>query len=223
MMYYANPNIRSHSQVRQNDHSILVTGDGMVSVEPDQAEVILGVKTEDSNLQKAQRDNAEYTNNVIHALLQENIPQNHIRTQDYRIDIDYDYKEGVEIFRGYRVTNLLKVIITPINKVGPIVDIAVDHGANIVRNIELTMANQDRYYQEALKRAVENTQVKVSIIAQELGVSVSAVPYSLEEISRREDRESRPLVLGVSTDSPTTPIEPGKLEIKAKVEAKFRY
>ncbi|QGH36924.1 DUF541 domain-containing protein [Gracilibacillus salitolerans] len=222
-MYYANPNIRSHSQVRQNDHSILVAGDGMVSVEPDQAEVILGVKTEDSNLQKAQRDNAEYTNNVIHALLLENIPQNHIRTQDYRIDIDYDYKEGVEIFRGYRVTNLLKVIITPINKVGPIVDIAVDHGANIVRNIELTIANQDRYYQEALKRAVENTQVKVSIIAQELGVSVSAVPYSLEEISRREDRESRPLVLGVSTDSPTTPIEPGKLEIKAKVEAKFRY
>ncbi|WP_208591572.1 SIMPL domain-containing protein [Gracilibacillus suaedae] len=222
-MYYANSYTRSDSQVRENGHSILVIGNGMVSVEPDQALVILGVKTENVNLQKAQDDNAEMTNNVIQALLQENIPQNHIKTHDYRIDINYDYKEGIEIFRGYRVTNLLQVTITPISKVGSIIDIAVDQGANIVRNIQLTTANQDRYYQSALRRAVENTQVKASLIAQELGVTVSSVPYSLKEISKFEDRESRPVVLGISTDSATTPIEPGELDIQAKVEAEFRY
>ncbi|MGP4042126.1 SIMPL domain-containing protein [Gracilibacillus sp. D59] len=222
-MYYANPYIRSDSQVRQLDHSLLVTGDGIVSVEPDQAVVILGVVTEDSNLQKAQSENAESTNNVINALLQENIPRDKIQTHEYRMDIEYDYKEGVQIFRGYRVTNLLQVIIEPIDKVGLIVDIVVDHGSNIVRNIQLTVVNEDRYYQEALKRAVESAQVKASIIAQELGISISSVPYSLKEISRREDREHRPVVLGISTDSPTTPIEPGRLEIKAKVEAEFRY
>ncbi|MUK88627.1 DUF541 domain-containing protein [Ornithinibacillus sp. L9] len=222
-MYYSYPYIRSNSDPRQNDRKLLVTGEGTVSVEPDRAVVILGVVTEDSNLQKAQQENAEYTDNVINALLQENIPRNNIRTQDYRIDMNYDYKEGVQIFRGYRVTNLLRVIIEAIDKVGLIVDIAVDHGANVVRNIELTIANQDRYYEEALKRAVENAQVKASIIAQELGVSISSVPYSLKEISRREDTVPRPVVLGVSTESPTTPIEPGRLEVNAKVEAEFQY
>ncbi|WP_238343531.1 SIMPL domain-containing protein [Gracilibacillus saliphilus] len=222
-MYYANPNIRSHSQVRQTDYSILVTGDGTVSVEPNQAVVTLGVITEDSNLQKAQRENAESTNNIIQALLQENIPRHHIQTYDYRMDIQYDYDEGIQIFRGYRVTNLLEVIIEPIDKVGLIIDTAVDYGANTVRNIQLTVANQDRYYLEALQKAVENTQIKASIIAQELGVSISSIPYSLKEISRREESESRPVVLGVSTDSPITPIEPGRLAIKAKVEAEFRY
>lgn len=151
-MYYANPNIRSHSQVRQTDYSILVTGDGTVSVEPNQAVVTLGVITEDSNLQKAQRENAESTNNIIQALLQENIPRHHIQTYDYRMDIQYDYDEGIQIFRGYRVTNLLEVIIEPIDKVGLTIDTAVAYGANTVRNIQLTVANQDRYYLEALQK-----------------------------------------------------------------------
>ncbi|MFD2043623.1 SIMPL domain-containing protein [Ornithinibacillus salinisoli] len=222
-MYFTNPYIRTNDSPRQNDHKLLVIGDGAVSIEPDRAVVTLGVITESKNLQQAQRENAEQTTNVINALLQQNIPRTNIKTSDYRINMQYDYKEGVQIFRGYQITNMLQVTIDAMESVGLIVDTAVEQGANTVRNIQLTVANQDRYYEEALKKAVENAQVKASIIAQELGVSISVVPFKLKEVTRREDSVPRPAVLGVSTENATTPIEPGRMEIQAQVEAEFHY
>ncbi|SET53808.1 hypothetical protein SAMN05216389_11436 [Oceanobacillus limi] len=222
-MYYSHPYIRSNSNTQQTNHSINVVGEGMISVEPDRAIALLGVVTEDKNLSQAQRKNAENATNVINALLQQNVPRTNIQTFDYRINLNYDYKEGEQLFRGYQVTNLLQVIIEPVDRMGTIVDIAVENGANTVRNVQITVANKEQFYEEALKKAVEKAQVKASIIAQEIGVSIRAVPFKLNEVPTREDGRPRPMVLGVSTENTTTPIEAGQMQITAQVEAEFRY
>ncbi|WP_042143231.1 SIMPL domain-containing protein [Paucisalibacillus sp. EB02] len=224
MYYQANPYIRNQFPTRQNKHKVTVFGEGSVLAQPDQATVVLGVITENRNLQQAQQTNATETTNVINAILSSGIPREKIQTTEFRIDIDYDFQDGKQVFRGYRVTNLLTVTIDNIDKVGEIVDIAVNNGANTVRNINMTVSNQDRYYQRALANAIKNAQEKSLLVADTLGVSINEIPDQLKELTSTSPEPPRPFVLGVSTENAaTTPIEAGQFKITALVEAIFHY
>jgi uncharacterized protein len=224
MYYQANPYIRSHSPTRESNNKVTVYGEGSVMAQPDQATVILGVITENRNLQQAQQTNATETTNVINAILNSGIPRENIQTSEFRIDMDYDFQDGKQVFRGYRVTNLLTVTIDNIEKVGEIVDIAVNNGANTVRNINMTVSNQERYYQRALANAIKNAQEKTLLIANTLGVTINEIPKQLKEITTTSPEPPRPFVLGVSTDKAvSTPIEVGQFKISALVEAVFQY
>lgn len=224
MYYSVIPYQRQNYSQRQTQNTLKVFGEATVMAKPDQAVVILGVITENENLQTAQSTNSQAINNVIQAIRNSGVPQEAIQTTDYHIDLNYDFQNGVQTFRGYRVTHLLSVRISNIEKVGEIVDVAVDNGANTVRNIQMSLANPQQLYNEALTLAIQNAQEKALSIAQTLGVSINTIPINVKEITNLSPEPPRPFVLGVSTEKiSSTPIEPGQLEILARVEANFQY
>lgn len=224
MYYYPNLFNRGQVPIRESDKVIKVFGEGVVLARPDQAIVTLGVITEDNNLQQAQQKNAQDSTNVINAIVNSGVSRENIQTTDYRVDIQYDFQNGQQVFRGYRITNILTIKIENIQSVGEIVDIAVDSGANTVRNIELTISNPDRYYHQAFEKAIQNAKAKADTAASTLGVIVPDVPARLKELSNLTPEPPRPYVLGVSTESAvTTPIEAGQNQIRASVEATFNY
>lgn len=152
------------------------------------------------------------------------ISRDNIQTSDFRVDIQYDYQDGTQLFRGYRVSNLLTIKIEHIERVGELVDIAMENGANTVRNIALRVGNEQRYYQQALANAIRNAQEKAATIAETLGVAIPQTPTQLKELTSQAPETPRPYVLGVATDSAvTTPIEAGQNQITAFVEATFHY
>ncbi|GGA83284.1 SIMPL domain-containing protein [Ornithinibacillus halotolerans] len=223
MYYYLNPYHRQFPN-RNNRNTVKVLGEGTVMVQPDQASVVLGVVTEGKDLQQVQTINAERTRNVINALINSGIAQEDIQTSEFRIDILYNFENGIQTLRGYQVTNLLTVLIKDINKVGEIVDIAVEQGANTVRNINMTVSNQDVYYRQALGNAIIDAQEKAQVIAKTLDVTVNPLPIRLRELTGNSSEPPRPFVLGASTEKGvTTPIEPGQYKIIAQVEAEFTY
>ncbi|MRG85636.1 DUF541 domain-containing protein [Salinibacillus xinjiangensis] len=205
---------------QQNSFSLKVLGEGTVSIQPNRAIISLGVVTEDQNLQQAQQTNAQTSSNVISAVRQY-VSNDQIQTRTYRIDIQYDYKDGEQIFRGYRVTNIIDVTIDQIDQVAPLIDSAVSSGANTVKNIQMTVSNPSTYKQQALQKAIQNAQEKAKLVGETLNISIQTIPYQIKERIQPEDDRPRNLVLGISTESPTTPIEPGLLEVTSVVEAKF--
>ncbi|QHS22013.1 DUF541 domain-containing protein [Virgibacillus sp. MSP4-1] len=218
-MYQSYPHVRS---AQSNPLSYLrVTGEGTLSVRPDQADISLGVITKHQSLQTAQQTNTQTASQVLEALRQLEIPSENIQTTTYRIDMDYDYKDGEQIFRGYRVTNIVQVTVEDINQVGLVVDTAVNHGANTVNHIEMKVANPNVYQQQALSLAIKNAQAKAHTVRQTNGLPVQTSPFKIKEIRFQEPGRPQTMVLGVSTDSPTTPIEPGEIQIKSIVEATF--
>lgn len=224
MYYHTNYQNRGTIPTRQTENKVKVVGEGTVLVTPDHATILLGVITEDEQLQVAQQTNAQRTTNVINALANSGISRENIQTSDFRVDIQYDFQDGTQVFRGYRVSNLLTIKIENIERVGEIVDIAMENGANTVRNIELNVSNQQRYYQQALANAIRNAQEKATTIAETLGVTIPPTPTHLKEITSQTPEIPRSYVLGIATDSAvTTPIEAGQNQIKAFVEATFHY
>ncbi|CEG27809.1 SIMPL domain-containing protein [Bacillus sp. B-jedd] len=207
----------------QEANIIIVKGEGTVSAEPDTAKVTVGVTTEQKDLVEAQQQNARDAANLVKALLGSGIPPENIRTSDYRIESVYDYKEGAQLFRGYKITHLFQVKTSDLGKVGALVDNAVQNGANYVSDIQFTNSRKDDLYNEALELAVKNAAQKAVTISQAIGANLNPVPLTVTEGFQQPIPYSEyhtPMVKGIST---TTPIQPGQLLIEADITVKYRF
>jgi uncharacterized protein len=207
----------------RNGHNILeLTGEGSVSAPPDMSIITLGVVSEDPTLTNAQQENNETTTKVIQSLISLGIAKENIKTSDYRIETVYDYENGKQTLRGYRVVHLLQVLNHQINQTGVIVDTAVRNGANTVTNIEFKVENPQIYYGQALALALNDAQFKAAELTKEMGVKLNKVPISIQESSQTSPVIPLQTALFAKSEA-GTPIQPGKLKITAAIQAKFSY
>ncbi|MDF2788432.1 MAG: hypothetical protein K0S80_1530 [Neobacillus sp.] len=217
--------IQSHGQsniLKQRSYLIKVRGEGEIAVQPDTASVNLGVVTESKELIEGQRQNSMAANKVIDSLIRLGIDRNQIQTFDYRIESDYDYDQGKQIFRGYKITHILQVKIEDLNVIGKVVDTAVENGANYVANVQFTTRYKESYYQQALTIALNNASNKAKTIANTLRVTLNPTPILvIEESNTIQPYESQQFAL--AKVSSTTQIQPGQLIIKASVAAEYKY
>lgn len=204
---------------KEEEGKITVHGSGTAKAIPDTAIISMGVITEGSNLQNIQQENTASINNVIKSLLSFNIPMEDIQTSFYNIEPRYDYKDGTQIFRGYRVTNMLAVKVKNLKDIGAIIDNAVKSGANRIDNITFTVENPSAYYNEALKLAVKNAEGKAFTLANSLKVQLITPPIKITEESLAVPINE---VLMVKSSAETT-VLPGQITITAKITAIYEY
>ncbi|NMA57573.1 SIMPL domain-containing protein [Clostridium cochlearium] len=202
-----------------NKGRIRVMGVGNLKVQPDMAVISLGIITEDKNLEKAQKENAQISSRVIRGLQNMGIDIKDISTANYNIEAQYDYVDNKQVFRAYRVTNILSVNIRDVRKVGEIIDASVKNGVNNVASVRFTVSDLKQYNNRVLKLAVQDSVEKAIVIGNTLKVRVNTTPCSVKEERNIEPlRENVVMLKDVST-----PIIPGQLELMAVVEAVFVY
>ncbi|MFC5451896.1 SIMPL domain-containing protein [Paenibacillus aestuarii] len=221
---YGNPYVHPASAASMNQQATIeVLGEGTVQAAPDRAVIVLGAVTEGTNLTQIQAENAKITTAVIQSLLALGIPREHIQTQEYRIDTQYDYPDGKQTFRGYKVTHLLQVTTDRVEQTGAIVDAAVASGANEVSSIRFTMAHPEVYEQKALTKALRDAQQKAVTIADTIGAQLSAVPIRVQEPAHAAEPVPYSVKFAVSAAASPTPIQPGQLTISATVRVWYLF
>lgn len=219
MYNYLPPN---RNGLHHKGHVIKVIGEGELAIQPDTSSVHLGVITENKELKTAQHQNSVEVEKVINALHGLGIPKSQIQTFDYRIESDYDYDQGKQIFRGYKITHILQVKIEDLSLLGNVVDTAVQNGVNYVSNVQFTAKNKDTFYQQALVLAINNAIDKAKTIAGTLNVTLIPTPSLVVESGSTVQpfyHPSETFVKGVSS----TQFEPGQIKVKATISAEFNY
>ncbi|MGE6260021.1 SIMPL domain-containing protein [Heyndrickxia sporothermodurans] len=216
---YQDP-LRRSSPIGQRN-ILKVSGEGILFVPPDIAIVNVGAITESKNIVEAQEENAKMISTVRSSLINLGIPNENIKTVDYRIDIEYDYENGKQTMRGYKVTHLLQIIIKQISQTGPIIDTAVRNGANFVSTIHFTVSKPQDYYHQAISLALENVQKKAETIVNSLGLSLHPIPIKITEIP--PSTHPIPYQPIMYAKSEGTMIQPGQSRIKAEIEAEYIY
>lgn len=134
----------------------------------------------------------------------------------------YDYENGKQTLRGYRVVHLLQVINHQIDQTGVIVDTAVRNGANTVTNIEFNVQNPQIHYSQALAIALKDAQFKAAALTRDLGVTLNPVPLSIQELGQTSPIIPLQTAMFAKSEA-ATPIQPGKLKITALLQVKFSY
>ncbi|NLK21673.1 MAG: SIMPL domain-containing protein [Epulopiscium sp.] len=206
-------------------NTITATGEGVVKVKPDIANITMGVRIENKDARTAQTKNAEKMDQVIAALKKMGIADKDIQTSNYSIYPQYDWeaKGGSKII-GYTVENTIKITVRDITKVGDVLDIGVEEGANVSSGIQLSIADTEKYYQEALKQAVNNAKGKATAIGEAIGVTIK-IPSSITEqsVGGRSVIYAEDLQMNVRKEMDRTPIQTGELDIRALVEVSYSY
>jgi uncharacterized protein YggE len=205
------------------DFTLEVWGEGVVTAVPDRTLITLGTVSEGLELESVQFDNATKVAAIIEGMRHSGIARENIKTTQFLIDPQYDYIDGKQVFRGYRVTHLLQVILDNVTEAGRLIDTSVANGANIVTSIEFDSSEATKAKQEALIAAVRNAEAKATAIARALGVSLSAVPCKVEEVAQPGAERVFFKAAAMPLESATSPIEPGQLTFRAAVRIWYMY
>jgi uncharacterized protein YggE len=139
-----------------------------------------------------------------------------IKTISFTLQPNYLYpREGGEPdITGYTATNLVRITIDDLTRVGTLIDAATEAGANRIRSLQFVLKNEGPAHAQALREAAAKARTKADALAFALGVRIGRV-LSVTETS--------PAVVPVRNvafaraGAAATPIEPGTIEVRATI------
>ena len=191
--------------------SIRASGEGEVSILPDQSRITVAVVTRGSTAQEAAEANATRTNAVIAALRPLIGTAGQLQTIGYNI---IPLREGnPPRDAGFQVSNSLRVTSNNLAITGTLIDTAVAAGATRVDSLVLGMRDDEPTRLQALRAAGQIARARAEAIATGLGVRLGSV------LSAEQGFYGNPIPVGVARVA--TPIEIGTLTISALVSVEY--
>lgn len=204
---------------------VTVNGEGKIVVTPDLAYIDIGVQTKNKDAAVAQQENAKLMTAVVNAIKASGVKAEDIKTTGYNLYQTYDYSPEKQSDPYYVANNTVNVKIKDITKVGQIIDTATTSGANTINSIRFTVADDSKYYQEALKLAMTNAKGKATAIMSTFSLT-PGVPHSVSEASYGGSiyYDYYPVKgMGDAAAEMSTPIESGDITITANVTVSYDY
>ncbi len=203
---------------------ISVSGEGVVKVTPNMADVSFAVITEADEAGAAQVKNSELVTKVINSLKNDGISAVDINTSGYYLNPRYNYEEGKSPkISGYEVRNEITVTVRDTDLIGKIIDLAVKSGINQVQNISFYVEGSMAQKAKALTQAIEDARAKAEVIASALGkriVGIKSAGGNWYNDTPSPIYFEKSLYNGGmgGDDAMVTPINPGTVEIRANAE-----
>jgi uncharacterized protein len=121
---------------------IVATGRGEVKVSPDRATIQVSVQTRATTAAAAAAENANKQQAVLSALRALGLGNDQLSTINYNVYPEQRYEQGKEpVIVAYNVTNTILVDVRKLTQVGPVIDAALAHGANMITSLQFYASN----------------------------------------------------------------------------------
>lgn len=199
--------------------SITVSAEAVVSAEPDQAEIEIGVVSEGKTAAEAARANATRLAAVIAEVKKLLKAGDQTKTVSYSVSPTYRYpKDGKPEITGYTATNVVQVKMAGIQDAGRVIDAATGSGANRIQRLVFTLKDEEAPQREALRSATVKAKAKAEDVARALGTKISRI-MSVTENERSFQPVMRAMAMeaGVARPAAPTPIESGAVQVRSSV------
>ena len=202
---------------------IAVTGRGEVKVSPDRATIQISVQTRASTAAVAAAENANKTQAVLTALRSLGLGNDQLSTINYNINPEQRYEPNKEpVVIGYTVTNTVLADVRRLNQVGPVIDAAVSHGANVITSLQFYASNTEAARRTAIASAIEKARADADVAARaargtlgtllEINIgSYSSPPQPIMMLKRAMEAQA------------DTPINAGQETLAVEVNTRWRF
>ena len=198
---------------------ITVSGEGKATGKPDVAMITLGVSRLENTVDAARNGAATSLDAMIKSMTGNGVSKDDIKTQQFNISPEYDFSNGKQTLKGFRVTNTVTAKVRDINTTSKVVDDAITAGGNDVQvqNIAFTIDNPDDLKKQAREAAVADAKARAQTLASASGVSIG------DPISISESSAVSPIPFDTARSAagagaaPATPIEPGTQDVTVNV------
>lgn len=206
-------------------NTIIASGVGEVSREPDIAYVQLGVQAVNETANAAQKEVAEKIAAIKKVAKQFNLGDKDVRTAYFHV---FPYEQfnanGETTVEKYRAEHALEFTVTDLNRLGEFIDAAAKAGANRVDQVRFGLKNREDAEHEALKIAIERAKRKADVIAESAGKKLGDVIQIADQKAQIEIPYAGQFYQHVETIDSTTSsaIETGEVHVTQRVDVVFR-
>lgn len=200
--------------------TVLVTGEGIVKVVPDQVLINSRIEHEGSNAQEIKKQNDAVVDRVIKYLRAQGIPEKNIKTDYINLIKNYDYNTKKYT---YAANQSISIKLDDLKNYEKIMSGLLEQGLNRIDGIQFISSEIEKHTAEARRLAVLNARSKateyVTPLDQSIGKAISIsevetnqfVPVYRQEMMKMSD---------ASASQET--IAPGEMEVKARVTIGFQ-
>ena len=207
---------------REAPRTLSVSATATVVRSPDRAVVQLAVETVAPTAREATRSNTEAMGAVVSALDALGIRGGAVQTRSIGLNPRYRRSPNADepTIVGYQASNQLSVRVDDVDRIGTVVDAAIEAGANRVNGIQFEISDPEAAYHEALENAVARARREAEVAAEALGETLGP-PI---QVSTGAAEGPRPgiAMAAMRLEAPSTPVEPGELEVRASVQITYR-
>lgn len=207
-------------QQSTQDTGITVSGEGIISVKPDQARITLGVEISNPSAKQAQQDAAAAMDAVTRELLGRGIQEKDIQTVRFDLSPEYDYSTRTAVLRGYRVTNLVAVTVRDISRLGDLLDGVVAQGATRIYGISFSVSDPAASSRQGREEAMNNARAKAEHLAQLAGVTLGR-PIRITETVSAPPMPVDMAPRAAPATAVASPISPGTQEVTTMVQVTY--
>jgi uncharacterized protein YggE len=209
------------------DHipQISVAARGEIKVSPDRATIQISVQTRAPTAAAAAAENANKQQSVLTALRALGLGNDQLSTINYNVYPEQRYEQGREpVIVGYNVTNTILVDVRKLSQVGPVIDAALSHGANMITSLQFYASNTETARRTAIASAIEKARADAEVAARaahgSLGTLLSV------EIGAYSAPPPRPMMMAkgmAGMAQADTPINPGEETLAVDVSTRWRF
>lgn len=213
---------------------ITVIGTGRISGEPDTLRATVGVEVERPSVEEALNAANAAAGQVTSALREQGVEEQDIQTTEFSVRPRFAEPpmqpapggpQGESEIRGYVVTNLVEVKIRDLERVGEVLQAAVEAGGNAarVRGVRFTLEDNEELLQAAREAAFADARKRANHYAEladrELGPLVS-----LSEAVESEP-PPRPAegAAAAGAEAQAVPVMPGEEEVTVRITAVWAF
>jgi uncharacterized protein YggE len=203
---------------------ISIVGEGKAAAVPDTAVFDAGVVVIAETAQAALEQNTKAISALLAALKAAGIEGRDLATSGFTVQPRVAYSQAEPgkqpeqpKLEGYEVRNSVKARVRDLNKLGMILDAAVQHGANLIGGISFDIQNKDVLLDKVRQDAINDAKRKAEKAAQAAGLKLGRV-LSLSETVQHTPHPMAGDGMSFKAAAASIPIEAGEQSVGAHIE-----
>ena len=212
--------------------TITVVGEGSAPGTPDIANINIGVRTVDPDVETVFERSNNTVESVIQALVDQGAAREDIRTVNIYLFQNENFdpasggpaldSEGRPQIR-YELNNELRVTVRDTANVSEVISAAVEAGANNIFNLSFGFEDQGALENEALALAVDDARAQAERIAELANVELGEILLVSETGGNGFPSPfERAQMSGMGGGGGGVPIEAGQLSVSTQIQVTFR-
>jgi uncharacterized protein YggE len=202
---------------------IVVSGTGRVAVQPDVADLRLGVAVAKPTVEAARGEAAATMDAILRAVDGAGVARADVRTAMLSVQPRYDYRDGrAPVLTGYEIANVVEVSVRDLSALGDVIDATLTAGATSMDALSFRLADPRPAEREARRQAMAEARSRADVLAEAAGVTVQGVSDIVEgQPVRPPGPVAKAERMALAVDA-GTPVEAGTLEVAVTVSVTYR-
>ncbi len=200
--------------------AISVTGVGQSAGIPDSMTIDLGISVLADSVAEGRSHAAECAQALIVSVKDHGVADDDIQTVRFSIQPEYDYRDGGQTLRGYRVSNDIHVALRDLGSAGEILDTAAAGGDDVtINNVSFSVEDETAVRDQAREAAWHDARARAEHLALLSGRTLGPVTEIVETTGRPPGPGPMPR-MAMAADA-STPIEAGSTAITVSLQVRF--